>query len=170
MLSRLCYRSRGSFGLRACSPPCPNSPGLTSRPANPGPLPRVYPMNSRCARNHGGPPRVYKERSGPPTFPRRGNVGVGFAGVVGGPNPACGPHAKKSSRPQPQKNRPRRGRSGIKEGLFRRTAFCLKESKKFRLRKNAHPGLWGYEGSTNLHRGRETKVVRTPGPPLNRTK
>ena len=39
-LARICYRSRGSFGLRACSPPCPNSPGLTSRPASPGPLPR----------------------------------------------------------------------------------------------------------------------------------
>ena len=78
-LARICYRSRGSFGRRACSPPCPNSPGLTSCPASSGPLPRVYPMNSRCARNHGGPPRVYKERSGPPTFPRRGNVGVSSA-------------------------------------------------------------------------------------------
>ena len=27
------------------------------------------------------------------------------AGVVGGPNPACGPHAKKSLRPQPQKRK-----------------------------------------------------------------
>ena len=44
------------------------SPGLPGRPANPSPLPRVYPMNSRCARNHGGPPRVYKERSGPPRW------------------------------------------------------------------------------------------------------
>ena len=39
-LARICYRSRGSFGLRACSPPCPNSPGLTSRAASPSPLPR----------------------------------------------------------------------------------------------------------------------------------
>ena len=55
------------------------TPGLPSRLPYPSPLPRVYPMNSRCARNHGGPPRVYKERSGPPTFPRRGNVGVSSA-------------------------------------------------------------------------------------------
>ena len=33
-------RQRASRGLNAESPPCPNSPGLTSRPANPSPLPR----------------------------------------------------------------------------------------------------------------------------------
>ena len=80
-------------------PPCPNSPGLPGRPANPSPLPRVYPMNSRCARNHGGPPRVYKERSGPPIFPRRGNVGVSSAHPpgVGGKNSALPPYGHKST-------------------------------------------------------------------------
>ena len=38
-----------------------------------------------------------------PRFARHGYL---VAGVVGGPNPACGPHAKKSLRPQPQKTAP----------------------------------------------------------------
>ena len=49
-----------------------------------------------------------------------------------------------------------------KEGSFRRDAFCFKESKKFRLYKNAHPGLWGYEGPANLHCKKKTKVLRGP--------
>ena len=35
----LLLRERASRGLNAESPPCPNSPGLTNRPANPSPLP-----------------------------------------------------------------------------------------------------------------------------------
>ena len=50
---------------------------------------------------------------------------------------------KKSPRPQPQKNRPRRGRSGIKEGLFRRTAFCLKKSEKFSFAQKRPPRVVG---------------------------
>ena len=78
---------------------------------------------------------------------------------------------KKSLRPfMPRrgtaaKKEPRRGPPRHKRGSFRRTAFCLKESKKFRLYKNAHPGLWGDKGPMNRHRGRKTGAVRTPGPP-----
>ena len=50
--------------------------------------------------------RSGRPHPGSPIFSCKENVGVGFAGVVGGPNPACGPHAKKSLRPQPQKTAP----------------------------------------------------------------
>ena len=52
------------------------------------------------------------------------------AGVVGGPNPACGPHAKKSLRPKPQKNCPRRGRSGKTEAPFRSTAPVYHQKRR----------------------------------------
>ena len=60
----------------------------------------------------------------------------------------------------PQKRAPP-GLFRYKTGCFRRGAFCLKNRKDFRLCKNAHPGLWGYEGSTSLYRGRKKNVLRT---------
>ena len=61
-----------------------------------------------------------------------------------------------------RKKEPRRGRSGIKEGLSRKYTSCFRGNRKnFRLCKNAHPGLWGDEGSTNLHREKKKNVLRT---------
>ena len=59
------------------------------------------------------------------------------------------------------KNRPRRGRPGIKKVCQGSALPVLGNCKDFRLCKNAHPGLWGNESSTNLHRNRKKNVLRT---------
>ena len=87
--------------------------------------------------------RPFRLGDGVPAHPCRVKRGMGIlcAGVVGEPNPACGPHAKKSLRPKPQKNRPRRGRPGLKEGLSRKYTSCfLKIAKIFVFLKTPTPG------------------------------
>ena len=62
------------------------------------------------------------------------------------------------------KNRPRRGRSGIKEGLFRRTAFCLKKSEKFSFAQKRPPRVVGvrrfYESISWEKKERPTNLAR----------
>ena len=62
--------------------------------------------------------------------------------------------AKKPSPPGP----PRHKRRFVKEVHF----LFFENCKDFRLCKNAHPGLWGYEGPANLHCKKKTKVLRGP--------
>ena len=70
------------------------------------------------------------------------------------PKKTCGRSRKKTA--------PRRGSSGIKRRLVKEARFLFFENcKDFRFSKNAHPGLKGDEGSTNLHRKRDDKVLRT---------
>ena len=81
-----------------------------------------------------------------PRNPRRGGLADGKTKVLAGwfagaRCPAVKFPMRPRSRAKPgdeiaywnlgRKKEPRRGRPGIKEGLFRRTAFCLKESQKF---------------------------------------
>ena len=107
--------------------------------------------------------RPFRFGDGVPARPCRVKRGMGIlcAGVVGESNPACGPHAKKSSLPRPQKRAPP-GLFRLKRRLVKEVHFLFFENcKNFRLCKNARPGLWGDEGSTNLHRGRKKNVLRT---------
>ena len=54
--------------------------------------------------------RPFRLADGVPARPCLALRGAGFlcAGVVGGPNPACGPHAKKALRPAGRKKRKKR--------------------------------------------------------------
>ena len=53
---------------------------------------------------------LFGSETGSPRARYRALLGIWHlvAGVVGGPNPACGPHAKKSLRPQPQTQKRKR--------------------------------------------------------------
>ena len=77
--------------------------------------------------------RPFRLVDGVPARPCRAKRGAGIlcAGVVGGPNPACGPHAKKSPRPfmprrgTPAKTHPRRARPGKQRRFVKVVHFLL---------------------------------------------
>ena len=67
------------------------------------------------------------------------------AGVVGGPNPACGPHAKKSLRPKPRKNRPPPGLFRYKRRSLQKDCLLFKKSEKFLFAQKRPPRVVGVQ-------------------------
>ena len=159
MLSRLCYRSRGSFGLRACSPPCPNSPRLANRFSCPSPLP---PGSSFVV--------------GPPT--RGGWAAQRF------PTLASQQHNQRPTTLAHQSKSTWRGRArpGPRDGVYThksenhtrgpRTGVCTSEAKKrargprtIERSEIVWGGLWGGSPGVPAMEFVPTKLRATPGAP-----
>ena len=78
-----------------------------------------------------------------PRFARHGYL---VAGVVGGPNPACGPHAKKSLRPRRKRKK--------EKGPFRRAPSRLKLQQRAKKRQRASPCGGGRRAEPGLRTSR----------------
>ena len=75
-----------------------------------------------------------------------------------GTRETIGEDCRSGQKEKPHRRRTKKQRTEfVKEVHFLFFVNC----KDFRFSKNAHPGLWGYEGSTSLYRGRKKNVLRT---------
>ena len=79
--------------------PLPQFPRPYEPPCKPQPAAASVPHEFALRAKSWGPPRAYKERSGPPIFPRRGNVGVSSAHPpgVGGQHSSLPPCNRNST-------------------------------------------------------------------------